>query len=128
MPSITDSAGNRTEYTTLVAHDDSICLDGSTFIIAKLADFTVDDGSPLTRTPDEFRNLFTPAEERAAKKLATDNPDTDLAVWWSRLFDSSSLRTVDLSLPSVQGALANLVELEVLTEDRMAAILTGKPI
>lgn len=73
-----------------------------------------------------FRNLFTPAEERAIKKLVADEPDGDIAIWWSRLFDSNGLRDVDLNLASIQGALQGLVELGAIERPRVAEILTGQ--
>lgn len=77
-------------------------------------------------TPATFRNLFTPAEERAIKKLVADEPDGDIAIWWSRLFDSTGLRDVDLNLASIQNALQGLVQLGAIESERVAEILTGE--
>lgn len=77
-------------------------------------------------TPATFRNLFTPAEERAIKKLVADEPGGDIAIWWSRIFDSNGLRDVDLNLASIQGALQGLVELGAIEQPRVAEILTGQ--
>lgn len=105
---------------------------GST--VTKAGKWTIAEPAPVTTvsasypvvTTATFRNLFTPAEERAIKKLVADEPDGDIAIWWSRLFDSNGLRDVDLNLASIQGALQGLVELGAIEQPRVAEILTGQ--
>lgn len=93
----------------------------------------VDQSRPPEVSPDTFKMLFTPAEENAIKKFVNGDPaadppidvNEDIATWWGRLA-SPTLKTVDLSLASVRGALEGLVALGALGAGRVAEILTGK--
>lgn len=133
MPSITDKAGNRFEYTTLDVHGDSICVNGSMFLQGKLSDFTVDDGTPKVITPETFLQLFTYKEVNAVEVLSAylaagdpdadppRNPDGELAYWWARV-NRSGLTEIQMGLPSVQNGLKGLVAAGVLTEERLAQV------
>lgn len=84
-------------------------------------------------SPMDFQMSFTVAEEVAIKKLvngdlAADPPiavNENIAVWWNRL-NNPKLTEVNLGLPSVQQALAYLVTLGILTEDRKTQILSAQ--
>jgi hypothetical protein len=78
---------------------------------------------PILR-PSDFFMLFLAAEEVAIRKLIADDPDSELAIWWTRL--NSDLKEINLGLKSVQDGLTNLVAQGVLTKDRMDEILTGR--
>jgi hypothetical protein len=104
----------------------SVLGDGGQWIAPVITEPEVIVTYPVV-TPDTFRMLFTPAEEIEVKKAIANAPDSELAIWWSRLFDGKAQMEVDLNLKSVQGALALLVTLGILTPERPAEMLTGKP-
>jgi hypothetical protein len=87
----------------------------------------VDLSAPPVIDQNTFFLLFSVSEEVAIKKLVSDEPDSELAVWWGRL-SKADAKTVNLGLKSVQAGLTNLVTLDVLTHDRLAEILTGVPL
>lgn len=74
-------------------------------------------------SPMTFQMLFT-SPERIAIRTKVAAPDPVLADWWD-IVTNPQLTEVDLALSSVQSALAYLVTLEILTEDRKAQVLTG---
>lgn len=70
-----------------------------------------------------FQMLFT-SKERIAIKTAVKT-DPIIEDWWS-IVTNPQLTEVDLGLTSAQEALAYLVSLSIITEDREKEILTGK--
>lgn len=75
-------------------------------------------------TPMAFQMLFTSSERIAIRKKVAE-PDEVLADWWA-IVTNPQLTEVDLGLSSVQKALAYLVTLEIITEDRKTQILSAQ--
>lgn len=84
-------------------------------------------------SPVEFKLLFTSAERleikrhRLGDEAATPAlaPDAIIGDWFD-IIDDPRLTTVDLALQSTQDGLAYLVSKGIITEARMAEILTGE--
>lgn len=74
-------------------------------------------------SPMTFQMLFT-SKERIAIKTAVKT-DPIIEDWWS-IVTNPRLTEVDLGLKSAQEALAYLVSISIITEDREKEILTGK--
>lgn len=86
----------------------------------------------LQLTPPEFKLQFTSAERiaiRTARAYAGSDADALAAKAalddWSEIVDDPRLTVVDLSLPQTKDALALLVGLGILTEDRKVEIEQG---
>lgn len=86
----------------------------------------------LQLTPPEFKLQFTSAERiaiRTARAYSGSDADALAAKAalddWSEIVDDPRLTVVDLSLPQTKDALALLVSLGILTEDRKAEIEQG---
>ena len=78
-------------------------------------------GSPKV-SPAEFKLLFTSAERVAIRQArATDATVDD----FFDLVEDPRLTTVDLALPSVQGALRYLAATGLITDARIVEILKG---
>lgn len=73
-------------------------------------------------SPIEFKLLFT-SGERIAIKTSTDPIVQD----FYEITSDPRLTHVDLSLKSTKDAIAYLVSINILTQDRADAILTGTP-
>lgn len=74
-------------------------------------------------SPVEFKLLFTSSERIAIKQLIeTDQVIED----FFSIIDDRRLTYVDLGLNQTSDALSYLVQLDVITEDRKAEILTGE--
>lgn len=71
----------------------------------------------------EFKMLFTSAERVAIREARKTDAVVDD---FFDLVEDPRLTYVDLALPSVQGALQYLVAVELLTEERVPEILSGK--
>jgi hypothetical protein len=75
-------------------------------------------------SPVEFKLLFTPQERVAIKSERAGDPVIDD---FMTIIDDPRLTHVDMNLKSTQDALGYLVDKGILTEDRKAQILEGKP-
>lgn len=112
-------------YDTEVPDD---AANGDAFADGELTKRTIPMPVPQTPIPPrvspiQFKMLFTPQERLAIKTARADAPMLDD---FFELIDDPRLTYVDLALQSVQGALAYLVELELLTEARVAEIIIGQ--
>lgn len=76
-----------------------------------------------TVSPIEFKLLFT-SGERIAIKTSTDPIVQD----FYEITSDPRLTHVDLGLKSTQDAIAYLVSINILTQDRADAILAGTPV
>lgn len=74
-------------------------------------------------SPVEFKMLFTSVERVAIRKARTTDPTVDD---FFDLVEDPRLTYVDLALPSVQGALHYLAATQLITDARIAEILSGK--
>lgn len=73
-------------------------------------------------SPVEFKLLFTSAERVAIKAARATDPAIDD---FYEIIEDPRLTFVDLGLQSTQDALAYMISVNLLTEARSAAILTG---
>jgi hypothetical protein len=79
--------------------------------------------APKKVSPIEFKLLFTSAE-RIAIKTSTDPIVQD----FYDITNDARLTHIDLGLKSTQDAIAYLVSINILTQSRADAILTGAPV
>lgn len=78
---------------------------------------------PTKFSPVEFMLLFTSTERVAIKARRATDPVIDD---WLDIIEDSRLTEVDLALQSTQDALAYLVSLDILTDERKGEILGGE--
>lgn len=74
-------------------------------------------------SPVEFKMLFSSMERVAIRKARATDPTVDD---FFDLVEDPRLTYVDLALPSVQGALRYLAATQLITDARIAEILSGK--
>ena len=79
--------------------------------------------TPPQVSPVEFKMLFASAERVAIREARKTDAVVDDFL---DLVEDPRLTYVDLALPSVQAALQYLVAVELLTEERVPEILSGK--
>lgn len=82
-------------------------------------------------SPVTFKMSFTVQERIAIAQLRADGSPENISVKlflddWYAIMDDPRLEYVNLGLPSIRSGLEYLVSLNVLTEERVEEILSGK--